>query len=70
MARQNIGVGVHYQSVAVHPYYQERFGWRPEDTPHAHAIGSQTVSIPLSPKLSDADVSDVIEAVNHALKGG
>jgi dTDP-4-amino-4,6-dideoxygalactose transaminase len=70
MARQNIGVGVHYQSVAVHPYYRERFGWRPEETPNAYAIGSQTVSIPLSPKLSGADVADVIEAVNVTLEGG
>ena len=68
MTRQNIGVGVHYQSVPVHPYYQERFGWRPEETPNAFALGSQTVSIPLSPRLSDGDVADVIEAVHNALK--
>jgi dTDP-4-amino-4,6-dideoxygalactose transaminase len=28
MTRQNIGVGVHYLSVAEHPYYQQAFGWR------------------------------------------
>ncbi|MFQ5448396.1 MAG: DegT/DnrJ/EryC1/StrS family aminotransferase, partial [Saprospiraceae bacterium] len=44
-----------------------RFGWRPEDTPHAMKIGRQTVSLPLSPKLSNGDVEDVITAVRAVL---
>ena len=67
MHRQNVGTGVHYLSVAEHPYYQERFGWRPEDTPHAMRIGRRTVSLPLSAKLTDKDVDDVVEAVNRSL---
>ncbi len=64
---ENIGVGVHYQSIPVHPYYQERFGWRPEDYPHSLRIGQQTVSLPLSPKLTDHDVEDVVDAVRKVL---
>jgi dTDP-4-amino-4,6-dideoxygalactose transaminase len=67
MTAENIGVGVHYQSVPVHPYYQERFGWRPEDYPHSLRIGQQTVSLPLSPKLTDQDVFDVVRAVRKIL---
>jgi len=67
MTRLNIGVGVHYLSIPEHPYYQERFGWRPEDTPHAMRIGRQTVSLPLSPRLSNTDREDVITAVRHIL---
>ena len=67
MTRQNIGVGVHYLSIAEHPYYQERYGWRPEDWPNAMAIGRQTVSLPLSAKLTDKDVDDVIGAVRRVL---
>jgi dTDP-4-amino-4,6-dideoxygalactose transaminase len=63
MSAHNIGVGVHYLSVPEHPYYQKNFGWRPEDYPHAMKVGRETVSIPFAPKLSDADVSDVIAAV-------
>jgi dTDP-4-amino-4,6-dideoxygalactose transaminase len=62
MTRQNIGVGVHYLSIPEHPYYQKTFGWRPEDYPHAMRIGRQTVSLPISAKLSDGDVDDVIKA--------
>ena len=67
MTAENIGIGVHYRSIPEHPFYQERFGWKPEDYPHAMRIGRQTVSLPLSPKLSDGDVEDVIEAVNRSL---
>jgi dTDP-4-amino-4,6-dideoxygalactose transaminase len=63
----NIGTGVHYRSIPVHPVYQRRFGWRPEDYPNAQAIGQSTVSLPLSAKLSDEDVEDVIAAVRHVL---
>jgi dTDP-4-amino-4,6-dideoxygalactose transaminase len=69
MTRQNIGVGVHYLSIPEHPYYQEAFGWRPEDFPHAMRIGRQTVSIPLSARLSDSDVEDVIAAVRSLVRG-
>lgn len=67
MTAQGIGVGVHYLSLAEHPYYQERFGWRPEDYPSALTTGRQTVSLPISARLTDADVARVIRAVAHAL---
>jgi dTDP-4-amino-4,6-dideoxygalactose transaminase len=67
MTSSNIGVGVHYRSIPEHPYYQGAFGWRPEDYPHAYRIGRQTVSVPLSPKLSDDDVADVITAVRRLI---
>jgi len=63
MTAQRIGVGVHYLSLPEHPYYRDRLRWRPEDNPNAMRIGRQTVSLPLSPALTDADVADVIAAV-------
>jgi dTDP-4-amino-4,6-dideoxygalactose transaminase len=69
MTAHNIGVGVHYLSIPEHPYYQATFGWRPENYPHAMRIGRQTVSIPISAKLTDDDVGDVIEAIRRVLRG-
>ena len=63
MHSRNIGTGVHYLSIPEHPYYQKKFGWKPEDYPNAMKIGQQTVSLPLSPKLDNSDVEDVINAV-------
>lgn len=67
MTHHGIGVGVHYLSLPEHPYYQQRFGWNPDDYPEAKRIGRQTVSLPLSPKLNEKDVADVIAAVHRSL---
>jgi dTDP-4-amino-4,6-dideoxygalactose transaminase len=67
MTRENVGVGVHYLSIPEHPYYQKTFGWRAWDYPHAMRVGRQTVSLPLSAKLTDDDVADVVHAVRAAL---
>ncbi len=69
MTANNIGVGVHYMSVPEHPLYQRAFGWKPESWPNAMRIGRQTVSLPLSARMTDEDVQDVIAAVRMTLDG-
>jgi len=70
MTARKIGVGVHYMSVPEHPYYQRAFGWKPENYPHAMRIGRQTVSLPLSAKLTDEDADDVVAAVRDIVRPG
>jgi dTDP-4-amino-4,6-dideoxygalactose transaminase len=41
---------------------------QPDDYPNAAWISDRTISLPLSPKLSDADVDDVVEAVQRVLE--
>jgi dTDP-4-amino-4,6-dideoxygalactose transaminase len=67
MTAERIGVGVHYMSIPEHPFYQQRFGWHPEMFPAAMRIGRQTVSLPLSPRLTDQDVAGVISTVRGIL---
>ncbi|HBB41456.1 MAG: UDP-4-amino-4,6-dideoxy-N-acetyl-beta-L-altrosamine transaminase [Nitrospirae bacterium CG18_big_fil_WC_8_21_14_2_50_70_55] len=69
MTARKIGVGVHYLAIPEHPYYQGRFGWRPEEYPNATRVGRQTVSLPLSPALTSQDVNDVIAAVTEIVGG-
>jgi len=64
---QKIGTGVHYRALHLHPYYREANGYALGDFPNAEWISDRTVSLPLSPKLSDEDVEDVIAAVERAL---
>ena len=68
MTKRKIGVGVHYLSIPEHPYYREIFGWKPEEFPNAMLIGRQTVSLPISPKLADQDVDDVVAAIKWTLE--
>jgi dTDP-4-amino-4,6-dideoxygalactose transaminase len=63
MNAARIGTGVHYLSLPEQPFYRQRFGWTPQQWPNAMRLGRQTVSLPLSPALTDADAERVIAAV-------
>jgi dTDP-4-amino-4,6-dideoxygalactose transaminase len=65
--QQGIGSGVHYVGVHLQPYYRCSFGLTPSDFPNATWISERTVSVPLSPHLTDSDVERVIGAVRQAL---
>ncbi len=67
LTERKIGAGVHYLPVHTHPYYTEALGFRAGDFPVAEDIGARTLSLPLSAKLTEDDVSDVIEAVRDIL---
>lgn len=69
MTRRKIGVGVHYLGLHLHPYYRERYGYKPGDLPNTEWISDRTVSLPLSPKLDNRDVEDVVEAVRDIVAG-
>jgi dTDP-4-amino-4,6-dideoxygalactose transaminase len=65
--KQNIGTGVHYRALHLHPYYRDTEGYARGDFPNAEWISDRTVSLPLSPKLTDEDVEDVIDAVTRMI---
>lgn len=67
MTKRNLGVGVHYIALHLHPFYQKEFGYQEGDFPNAEWVSERTVSLPLSPKLTDGDVNDVIVAVREVL---
>ena len=60
---ENIGAGIHYLPVHQHPYYRQRFGFKDSDFPNATWVGERTLSLPLSPAMSEQDVSDVATAL-------
>jgi len=64
---ENIGTGIHYISLHLHEYYRERYGFKPDDFPKALYVSERTISLPLSTKLTDDDVQDVIEAVRKVM---
>jgi len=64
---ENIGTGIHYISLHLHEYYRERYGFKPDDFPNALYVSERTISLPLSTKLTDDDVQDVIDAVKKVM---
>ncbi len=67
MTKKKIGVGVHYLSIPEHPFYRNYCKTEPEDYPVAADIGRRTVSLPLSPAVSESDLDDVVSAVKDIL---
>jgi dTDP-4-amino-4,6-dideoxygalactose transaminase len=60
---RNIGTSVHFIPIHLHPYYRNKYGYKPEDFPIAYANYQRIISLPLYPRMTDQDVYDVIEAV-------
>jgi dTDP-4-amino-4,6-dideoxygalactose transaminase len=63
LLRENIGAALHYRAVHTHPYYRNKYGFTPEDYPHAYQAGERILSLPLTPGMSESDIEDVINAV-------
>jgi perosamine synthetase len=60
---EGIGVNVHYIPVHLHPFYQDRLGTGPGLCPVAEAAYERIISLPIFPRMTDADVHDVVRAV-------
>jgi dTDP-4-amino-4,6-dideoxygalactose transaminase len=65
---RNIGSSVHFIPVHMHRYYREKYGYQPEDYPIAYHEYMRCISLPLNPRMSDADVDDVVDAVSSVVE--
>ncbi len=64
----NIGTGVHYRGVHLHPFYRDKYSLAAARFPVASMISERTLSLPLSPKVTDADQDDVVTALTELLR--
>jgi dTDP-4-amino-4,6-dideoxygalactose transaminase len=65
---RNIGTSVHFIPIHLHPYYRDKYGYKPEDFPVAYENFQRIISLPLHTRMSDRDVEDVIEAVGDVVE--
>lgn len=63
MAKENIGTSVHFIPLHLHPYWRDRYNYKPTDFPVALDVFSKAMSLPIYPKMTDDDVERVISAV-------
>ena len=68
LRKENIGTGVHFFGLHLHPYYAESLGLKPEDLPHATAASESIMSLPFYPLMSDSEVRLVVDALKKVLK--
>lgn len=67
LQNNGIGCGVHYRSIPSMTHFRNTYGWQPEHYPVAKKIGDETLSIPLTPYLTEEEVQRVIQAVHDIL---
>jgi dTDP-4-amino-4,6-dideoxygalactose transaminase len=67
LRRLGLGVQVHYIPVYWHPYYRD-LGYLRGACPVAEDLYSRSVSIPMFPKLTDAQLDRTIEVVHQAAR--
>lgn len=64
---EGIGVNVHYIPVHLHPFYRERFQTGPGLCPVAEAAYHEILSLPMFPRMTDANITDVVNAFEKVL---
>ena len=69
LKRKNIGTQVHYIPIHMLPYYREHFNFKQGDFPIAEAFYERALSLPLYPKMTDADVQFVIRSLKKVVAG-
>ena len=68
MHARGIGIGISYEALHLTTLCRG-YGYREGDFPNAERIGRETVTLPLFPAMSTADVNRVCEAVAEILAG-
>jgi dTDP-4-amino-4,6-dideoxygalactose transaminase len=68
LKQEGIGTSVHFIPLHLHPYYRDTFGYGPADFPHASFAFERIVSLPIYPKMTDADVQRVIDTVRGLVR--
>ncbi len=64
---RNIEAYVHYVCLTETEFYRERLGTSPADTPVAASLSRRTITLPLFPSMTAADVERVVVALRAAL---
>lgn len=64
---ENVGAGVHFIAIPLHPYYKEKYGFIRGDFPNSEFVSDRTISIPFSSKLTKNDIDDVVNALSKIL---
>lgn len=69
LAERGVGTGIHYPAIHLFSLYRH-YGYGPGDFPVAERIGKQTLTLPLFPAMTPADVDRVCEAIGERLAAG
>lgn len=61
--KRGIGVAVHFRSLHLQPFFKKHFNFKKGMFPQAEYFSDRVISLPLYPKMTDQNVTKVIETV-------
>jgi dTDP-4-amino-4,6-dideoxygalactose transaminase len=67
LKRMGIGAGIHFHSLHLQPFYQEKYSYKKEDFPVAAQVSETVFSLPLYPSMTETEQRKVVESVKKAL---
>ncbi len=63
LRESGVGCSVHWRPLHLHPYYQQTFGWQPEDFPTATVVWERLISLPIFPAMRNDEVDKVVRTI-------
>lgn len=67
LAKQGISTSVHFIPLYRHPFYRDKFGYKPRQFPNCEWAYERIISLPIYPGMSHAQVKRVIDAVKRII---
>jgi len=64
----NIGSRIRFTPIHLHTYYRKKYGFRRGDFPVTEYVSDRVLCLPLSAKLTEEDVKDVINGVTKVIE--
>ena len=70
LSEKGIYTALHYPlPVHLQPYYRRRFDHHPGEFPNAEQLGREVLSLPLYPRMTEEDVTQVVKGFREAVAG-
>lgn len=67
MKEWGIGTSVHWMPLHMHPYYREKYGYKPDDFPVAAGLYPQLITLPLYPDMKQEEVEYVCDTLKSII---
>ena len=68
ITKEGVGIGVHYQAIHQHSWFWHKLNLNDSDYPVAEEIGKNTLSIPLTTKLTNTEINRIIKTTKRAIE--
>ena len=69
LKQAGITTSVHWMPLHEHPYYREKYGYKPEDFPVAARLYRELITLPLYSDMTEAEVAYVCDTLKGIVRG-